>query len=81
MFLAGRLSCQRYRLINAPGPFTPLVDLLHSKGSEGRGGGLSMTFGEGGGGDRPRVSLANWFAFRLAHWAVGKDEHVAWLTC
>ena len=42
---------------------------------------------EGGGGrergvgvDRPRASLANWFALRLAHWAVGKDKHVASLT-
>lgn len=29
---------------------------------------------------RCRVSWANWFALRLAHWVVDKDKHVALLT-
>lgn len=66
-------------------PFTLLADLIHSKAFKGREGGkkFRVTFlgWVGGEVDRPRVSLANWFALRLAHWAMGKDKHVASLTC
>ena len=86
MFPAWRLSCQRVTGLLTRGPFyTPLrppsFKSLRGKSGAKKKFGITFPGGGGGGVDIAGDSLANWFALTLAHWAVGKDEHVASPTC